>query len=186
MVAENIPQFIPAPVDLRAKAPITANGVNAEMLAKAEKIIVEMQSEYLVWVEEDLIRLRAMSREVDQTSTPEALSEVFHRVFELAHDMKGQGGSFGYPLVTEVANRLCRFLEQVYAAPKIGHSAVVKVCIDSLHVIISKRMEGDGGAEGARLVAGLDAAIARTRARDSDAQGGDATGEGAEPLATNL
>jgi hypothetical protein len=33
----------------------------------------------------------------------------FKRINEIAHDMRGQGGTFGYPLVTTVAGSLYTF-----------------------------------------------------------------------------
>ena len=32
------------------------------------------------------------------------------QVFQIAHDIKGQGGSFGYDLMTLIANELCRLI----------------------------------------------------------------------------
>ena len=75
-------------------------------------------------------------------------------MFQIAHDIKGQGGSFGYDLMTLIANELCRLIER---QDGFGEAEVqaVKVHIDAMKLVIQNRMKGDGGANGQALVEGI-------------------------------
>ncbi len=162
-------EFIAVPNTLRNKVKITPEGVDESVLEKAEKIIVEMKDDYLTWAEADIARLQKVSTEIrdvgnsDPSSVSnEVISQTFATIYEISHDMRGQGGSFGYPLMTAVCDRMCNFLEKVMDAPKLTQMPVLSVCIDTMSLIISQRLDGDGGGMGNNLLRALDAAIAKT------------------------
>jgi len=77
-----------------------------------------------------------------------------HAVFQVSHDIKGQGGSFGYDLMTAIGNELCRLIEK---ADKIGAGevAAVKIHIDALKLVIAEDLKGTGGKEGEKMLSGL-------------------------------
>jgi len=153
------PEFIEPPSTLRDKVSVTADGVDFAALEKAEKLIADMQGSYLDWVEEDLQKVSQLyERALKETDNRQTL---FDDLFTVAHDIKGQGGSFNYPLMTVIGNLLCRFLERTKDEPKESHLPVIKVHIDALRLVIAQRMEGDGGRAGDNLVRGLDATIAK-------------------------
>ena len=64
-------------------------------------------------------------------------------VFQVSHDIKGQGGSFGYDLMTAIGNELCRFIEK---ADKVGAGeiAAIKLHIDALKMVIAQDLKGTG------------------------------------------
>jgi len=147
------PEFIQPPHDLVLKAPLTPGGVDVEAIAKAEAMIANLQDDYLVWADEDTTKLeQACDVLTHDPLDPEAAkAEVFH----VAHDMKGQGGSFGYDLITVVGDQLCRFVEGLEGAPSRTEADVLRVHVETIRLILSKRMTGDGGQEGALLLDGL-------------------------------
>jgi len=162
-------EFIAVPNTLKTKVKITADGADEAMLAKAEAIIVELKDDYLTWAEADISRLHTAAAELKELSSasaetvdPETVKKTFHNIFEISHDMRGQGGSFGYPLMTAVCDRMCQFIEKVWDDPKLGQLPVLSVCIDTMSLIITQRLDADGGPMGANLLRALDAAIAKT------------------------
>jgi len=126
--------------------------VDLAALERAEAVIADLADSYLEWVEEDLEKIRrahdALSANMDNPA------EYVDAVFQIAHDMKGQGGSFGYDLMTILGNDLCRFIEGKQAVTKTDLN-VISLYIDTMKIVISKRMSGDGGAEGQKVLAGL-------------------------------
>ncbi|SIS86117.1 phosphorelay protein [Insolitispirillum peregrinum] len=156
------PEFIQPPSTLKDKVAITNDGVDLDALEQAELLIAGMQGSYLEWVEEDLKKIYALYAQAQQETG--SRKPVFKDIFSVAHDVKGQGGSFNYPLMTIIGNLLCRFLERLEAEdtePKDSHMAVVKVHIDAMRLVISQRMEGEGGRAGDNLVRGLNAALSK-------------------------
>lgn len=148
------PKFITPPNTLKAKVgPPTAGGVDLEALERAEAIIANLTDSYLDWVQEDLAKIQTA---YDEMAAAGAKTKAdIDKVFQVAHDIKGQGGSFGYNLMTVVGNQLCRFLEKKESLTASEIQAV-KVHIDTMKLIIAQKMTGDGGAEGAKLLKGLE------------------------------
>lgn len=150
-------EFIHPPSHLKSKVSVSDKGIDNAALARAEAVIAGLQSNYLQWVEEDLTNLQAAYERA--SNDPQNRRVHISEIFRIAHDVKGQGGSFGYQLVTVIATYLCRIVEKI-ENPGPKQMNVIKVHIDALRLVINKRMEGDGGPAGAGLIQGLEAVIA--------------------------
>lgn len=160
MSGKSKPEFIEPPNTLKDKVSVSPNGVDLDTLDKAEQLIANMQGSYLEWVEEDLRKLQALYGQA--TQEPERRAAILKDIFAVAHDVKGQGGSFDYHLMTAIGNQLCRYIERIEGAPNDRHMEVVKVHIDAMRLVIGQRMSGDGGDVGENLLRGLEAAIQKT------------------------
>ena len=126
--------------------------VDLATLERAEWVIEQMADDYLDWVQEDLVRIETAYKGMAAASG--ARKSEAERVFQVAHDIKGQGGSFGFDLMTVIANELCRLIER---QDEFGDAEVkaIKVHIDAMKLVIQNRMKGDGGANGKALVDGI-------------------------------
>jgi len=87
--------------------------------------------------------------------------ETVRRELEkLAHDFKGEGGTVGYPLVTEIAASLLLLLRH----GDIGREetrAAVDAHIGALHLVLASKITGDGGEHGRELTNGLRASVTK-------------------------
>ena len=126
--------------------------VDLATLERAEKAIAEMSDSYLEWVEEDLKRMDLAYKNLEKAEEPR--KEEADAVFQIAHDVKGQGGSFGYDLMTVIGNELCRLIERTESFGSAEVQAI-KVHVDALKIVIQTGMKGDGGANGQALVDGI-------------------------------
>jgi len=150
-------QVIKPPDTLGAKVVEGGPGaVDLAAIERAEAVIADLADSYLDWVEEDLVRLQKAYD--DLKDDRENAKERMETVFFVAHDMKGQGGSFHYDLITTLGNDLCRFIEHKETASD-ADIEVIGLYIDSMKVVIAKRMEGDGGAAGTEVMNGLAAVV---------------------------
>ena len=161
MSGDDKPEIIQPPSHLKDKVSITPGGIDLDALDKAESIIAGMQDAYLEWVEEDLAKLVALLDKVGSAGGG-GRKAVFEEIFSVSHDVKGQGGSFDYPLMTHIGNHLCRFIERIDGEPSEKHIDVVRVHVDAMRMVIARRMSGDGGRVGESLIRGLVAAIDKT------------------------
>ena len=149
-------RLITPPNTLKDKVVMGGPGaIDPDVLEKAEQIIADMADDYIHWAREDVERLTGALAEftADGGATPENMDKIF----QIAHDMKGQGGSFGYDLVTAVGHELCRFIEKVEANGVIGPAEVnaVVLHVQAIRRIITDDMKGDGGDQGSALLTGL-------------------------------
>ncbi|MEQ8935879.1 MAG: Hpt domain-containing protein, partial [Amphiplicatus sp.] len=103
-------EFIKAPNVIKSKVKVGGPGaVDEETLERAESVISKEANNYFHLVKEDLSKLRRTmaALKADPGEPQPALEDLFF----VAHTIKGQAGSFGYDLLTRIADRLCRVIE---------------------------------------------------------------------------
>ena len=152
-MASEDPEIITPPSSLKNKVREGGPGaVDIETLERAESVIANMTDSYIEWVQEDLQKIELAYKAMVDSSEPS--KELAEAVFQISHDIKGQGGSFGYDLMTVIGNELCRLIEknEHFGPPEIE---AIKVHIDAMKLVIQNKMRGDGGPNGHALVAGI-------------------------------
>ncbi len=158
--ADENPQFIMPPDDLSKKIKYVDNGgVTPELLEQAETVIKDLKPQYEEWVLEDLEKLNNAYSAFEKQRDFDTLKEVF----EIVHDMKGQGGSFNYQLITLIGNKLCRIIEARLSIPEEPINdldiEITKVHIEAIIYVINNKMEGYGGIPGETLLREFDSII---------------------------
>ncbi|NKB59825.1 MAG: hypothetical protein GKS00_26240 [Alphaproteobacteria bacterium] len=81
------------------------------------------------------------------------------QIFTFAHDMRGQGGSFGYPLISEIGGSLCHFIESRDHSFQADDITVLRAHLDAANAIISSAMSGEGDTVSRALIDSLDALV---------------------------
>lgn len=98
----------------------------------------DLMDEYQGWAVDDLTKLlQAFKQSVD--GTPSAAQIL--QMFEIAHGIRGEGGSFGFPLVSVISDSLCKLLEgkKALSAPE---QEVVKVHILAMRAVFRQNLHG--------------------------------------------
>ncbi|MBX3454587.1 hypothetical protein [Ferrovibrio sp.] len=157
------PQFINPPNFLKMK--VGDGGFDKQTIKEAEAAIQTLGAKmYEQWADKDLGRLRGAYEELRSTNLDS--DENVQRMLRICWDMKGLGGSFGFPLITEITHYLSNYLEYCINTENVKVSpAVVSPHIDALFVVLSQKISGDGGAIGRELVRGLETLVLKTGAR---------------------
>lgn len=130
-----------------------AESSREELLQRAEAAVAALADEYLVSARAECQRIRDLhARGVNEPGERVALQG---KIFEAAHDLKGQGRCFGFDLVTDVGTMLCAHLRNLDATSDdewsvIGHH------LDALEIVLMHSIRGSGGALGAKLLNRLD------------------------------
>ena len=132
--------------------------VDADSVERARAVVANLAGAYIESARRDIETLdEAYARAVaDQAERGARIK----RIAELAHDIKGQGGSFGYPLMSAIGESLgdcCRATDRCDET----RLEVIKVHVDAMKTVIDNRLEGDGDARGAELVGLLRDAVGR-------------------------
>jgi chemotaxis protein histidine kinase CheA len=132
--------------------------ISPEALEAAEAALEKMAEDYPDWVSGLIVKLQEQhGRCVD---SPEKRRESLEAINHIAHDMKGQGGTFGYPLITTIADSLYGFS---YSRDEITDNQVelIKAHLDAMRAVIRGRVSGSGGEIGEKLIEGLNQAITK-------------------------
>lgn len=150
------PEIITPPDTMKIKIAMGGpNAVDVAALERAEKVIANMADSYLDWVEEDLNKIQASLDNLVKNGDTDRTKNL-ERVFAIAHDMKGQGGSFGFELITAVGNNLCRLIDRIddTVLAEVQNEAI-RIHVDAMKLIITSRMRGDGGDQGSAIMDGV-------------------------------
>ena len=123
----------------------------AERLAAAEAQVDALADSFESWARGDLAALQDALQGAGQVSRRR---QEFDRMFKIAHDMKGQGSTFGYNLLTEIAGSLCDFIRR-RTDPSDADLVLVGHHVNALNVVLEKRIKGSGGELGQQIIARL-------------------------------
>lgn len=124
-------------------------GEMARMLARAEAAVADLAKSYASWAVADVEKcaeILAASRAAGAEDRV-ALARDIHGV---AHNIKGQGTSFGYPLMTRLGQSLCQ-LTRRKAAFSDADLDLIGAHVEAMRLVLAKEIRGDGGELGDRL-----------------------------------
>ncbi len=119
----------------------------SDKLREAERAIETLSNEFRQHAKNDLTQLRNASG-TEGTGT----------VFEVSHELRGLGGSFGLPLLTQVGSSLCEFVTRVENSNPLFQEVVDLHIATMIQIVCDRSVEND--ATGQQLVEGLLAARA--------------------------
>ena len=152
-MAEDKLEVIIPPNVLKEKVGTDSMGaIDLEAIEKAEEAIASMADSYLDSVADDIRKIDEAFEKLE-TATGDRKEELME-VFQTALILKGQGGSFGYDLMTAIGNELCRLIEKLdKAGPK--EVEAIKLHIESMKLVIGNDIKGTGGDTGVKMLTGL-------------------------------
>jgi HPt (histidine-containing phosphotransfer) domain-containing protein len=85
-------------------------------VARAEKALSDLSSNFAEWMESECERLDKARRTVSELGFSKNNKQG---LFHAAHDIKGEAATFGYPAVAGAADSLCRLIEHTPDANRI-------------------------------------------------------------------
>lgn len=136
-------------------------GINAEAIAKAEEALKAMSAQFSQWLDDEIVKLDKAQADIrEQGYTPATAEALYFR----AHDLKGLGTTYEYPLVTRIAASLCRMLDDPntrMAAPVL----ILDAHIDAIRAVVRDQIKTDEHPTGRVLAETLEAKVAEHRQR---------------------
>ena len=126
------------------------NGGN-DPIARAEKALAKLSSEFSSWMDSECDRLDAARKNVKAKGFTKATRDA---LFHAAHDIKGEAATFGYPFVAASADSLCRLIEHTPEMTRIP-MGLVDQHVDAVRAITHKNTRGDSDANATMLAGKL-------------------------------
>ena len=136
---------------LREKADQPGGLRPEEAIERARLALIEFRDTYEKLVAEDVKRLKAESDRI--VAEPEQSRPSVERLYAIAHEMRGQAATFGMPLLTEIGNYLCRFVENM-GTPEGKDLEILDLHVGAMRLVIAEGGAPDGPAT-LDMVAGL-------------------------------
>jgi len=120
-------------------------------LAQANEAIAALAKEYPIWAARDIVKMNQALQDARSLTGDKRENIIRKDLFKIAHNAKGQGATFGYPLITDIGEHLCRYIERV---PEIqsDEMAVIREHIQAMDTVLKEKLTGDGGETGQALL----------------------------------
>jgi len=132
--------------------------IDETLVAQADAAIKELEQNYEEWLAADI---SSLSDAYDAASGhPDDCKEGLNAIADCAHNIKGQAGTFGYDLVSEIAHSLNGFVHERQEAQTV-HLEIISAHISALRVVHAQQLRGDGGVIGAELMKTLRRVVAQ-------------------------
>jgi HPt (histidine-containing phosphotransfer) domain-containing protein len=143
--------FMP-PNMLKAKVGGSGAGIDMAAIARAEQAMEGLKTEFADWIA-DGVRELTDARDAFVAAASETTQAKLHRV---AHDLKGQALTFGYPLAARVAASLSRLLEGGNPA---AQTQLIGAHVEAIRVIVRDNVKQNAPQVAAVLAAELEARV---------------------------
>lgn len=127
------------------------NKTEAEILAqKANQAISGLKEQYLEQTKEDVRIMKDLLLKAQKAEQQKRFKFIREDFFIKVHDMKGQGSTFGYPLLTEVGAYACDFLRNKKEITD-ADLTVLKQVVKDAETVLEEDLMGTGGQIGADI-----------------------------------
>lgn len=108
MSQQNPGQVIQVPNTLRLKVGGRFGAIDPSAIAKAEAALKSLSSNFSQWLQDEVVKLEnARQRVKTEGVTHETMEPLYLR----AHDLKGLGATYEFPLITRIAASLCKLID---------------------------------------------------------------------------
>ncbi len=151
----NPAQVIRPPNALKAKVG-GGFGIDASAIARAEEALKAMSNQFGQWLQDEIDKLDKAQADIRAKGfTPETAEGLYFR----AHDLKGLGATYQYPLVTRMAGSLCKMLDDP-AKRMTAPMVVLDAHIDAIRAVVRDGIQTDDHPTGRILAETLEAKVA--------------------------
>lgn len=152
-------QVIRPPNMLRQKVGGGFGGINAEAIAKAEEALKAMSAQFGQWLQDEITKLEAAQAAI---RTEGLNAQTAEGLYFRAHDLKGLGTTYQYPLVTRIAGSLCKLLDD--PAKRVdAPQTLLDAHIDAIRAVVRDQIQTDEHPTGRTLAEALEAEVAAYR-----------------------
>jgi hypothetical protein len=152
-LSDNNPgEMIQVPNTLRLKVGGRLGAIDPAAIAKAEAALKSLSGNFAEWLADEVAKLEAARQRVKTEGlTPEATENLYLR----AHDLKGLGATYEYPIVTRIAGSLCKLIDEP-AKRADAPLYLVDAHIDAIRAAVKDGIQSDEHPVGRALVTELE------------------------------
>lgn len=158
MSQENSGQVIQVPNTLRLKVGGRFGAIDPAAIAKAEAALKSLSGNFSQWLNDEVTKLEgARQRVKTEGMNPETMEFLYLR----AHDLKGLGTTYEFPLITRIGASLCRLIddkEKRMQAP----IALIDAHIDAIKAAVRDDIKTDDHPVGKILIEALESKVRET------------------------
>lgn len=148
-------EMIPVRSPLSAKVGGRFSGIDADAIAKAEAALASLSGNFTQWLEEEITKLEIARQVVHDQGLN---SENVERLYISAHDLKGLGTTYAFPIITRLAASLCRLIDEPERRSK-APLLIIDAHIDAIKAAVRANIRDDNHPVGKTLVEELESNV---------------------------
>ena len=152
----NPAQMFTPPNTLRMKVGGGFGGIDAGAIAKAEEALKAMSAQFGQWLQDEIVKLDTAQAAI---RTQGLIQETAEGLYFRAHDLKGLGSTYQYPIVTRMAGSLCKLLDDP-ARRTEAPIVLLDAHIDAIKAVVRDEIQTDEHPVGRELAETLEARVA--------------------------
>jgi hypothetical protein len=149
---QNPGQVIQVPNTLKLKVGGRFGALDPSAIAKAEAALKSLSGNFTQWLQDEVVKLEnARQRVKAEGMTAETMEFLYLR----AHDLKGLGTTYEYPLITRIGASLCKLIDDKdkrLTAPM----ALIDAHIDGIRAAVRDEVKTDDHPVGRVLITELE------------------------------
>ena len=152
MSQQNTGQMIQVPNTLRAKVGGRFGAIDPAAIAKAEAALKSLSGNFTQWLNDEVTKLDSARQRIRAEGVT---SETMESLYLRAHDLKGLGTTYEYPLITRIGASLCKLIDDKdkrLTAPM----ALVDGHIDAIKAAVRDEIKTDDHPVGRVLIQELE------------------------------
>ena len=132
--------------------------IDPAAIAKAEAALAGLSGNFAEWLNDEIAKLGAARQVVRESGpTPEHMESLYLR----AHDLKGLGTTYEFPIITRIAGSLCRLIDDKDKRVQAPMS-LIDAHIDAIKAAVRDDIKTDDHPIGAILVQELEKKVVAT------------------------
>ena len=130
--------------------------IDPNAIARAEAALAAMSVNFDEWLKAEISRLESAMELVEAEGRRESTMEgLYHR----AHDLKGLGTTYGYPIISQIAGTLCRLIDSADKR-KVSSLPLIELHVDAIKAAARNGIRTDDNPVGRALVKELETTVA--------------------------
>ena len=149
------PQTIVPPNLLKARVAPKLGVLTPDALAKAEAALKGLSATFGQWLNDEIDKLEAARAAITARGMS---SETADQLYVHAHDLKGLGGTYEFPLITRVAGSLCKLMNEKEQRPSLP-LVLIDAHIDAIRAIVRDNIRDSDHPVGKALASELEARV---------------------------
>ncbi|MES2722334.1 MAG: Hpt domain-containing protein [Pseudomonadota bacterium] len=158
MSQENSGQVIQVPNTLRLKVGGRFGAIDPAAIAKAEAALKSLSGNFSQWLNDEVVKLEgARQRVKTEGMNPETMEFLYLR----AHDLKGLGTTYEFPLITRIGASLCRLIDDKDKRMQ-APIALIDAHIDAIKAAVRDDIKTDEHPVGKALIEALESKVRET------------------------
>jgi hypothetical protein len=132
-------------------------GADPVAVEKADAIVENLKVAYEARLEQEIQDLLLRFKKMTETGAYDL--DLLH---DLTHEIRGEAGTFGYDLVSDIGKLLCELLSPM-GEVSVGDARAISTHLKAMHTVVTQKIKGAGPEVAKEIVKGLTTIVEKSR-----------------------